>query len=386
MHGLAMLLRGVVCGMLTAGAPANAVAVPGPSSPASQVPQTGALSVTAALVDRDMLVRSVPLHPLALLGAANDTILLRTSIEGKATLFLPPGNYTLNSVAPASLEGRSFRWSLPLTIKAGATLDLTLSNDNAVAERVTLARGVPPASSGRAGPVHVSRGALAEPARMRVGLGGGLNQSRVSWAGQGLSAPSYRSAWSAGVTLDLPLTQKFSLATGLRYVEYGSLVEFGPIPVTTAYQPNGTSEVFHFGLYQGWRYLAIPVQLRVRPLPARDVFLGFGPEVGYLLAVWGHRGGMESDGSRALDQVEAAVAWPAATIFEKVGTMDFSTDVHNYSRWNLALGGSVGCEFPFDSHVGVVEVRYAHGLVNVAKTDWVKRSTRGFELLIGARW
>lgn len=388
MRGIALLLRDVVCGVLIAAAPARAVTAPGQPSQASWVPPTGTLSVTAALVDRDMLVRQVPLHPLALISAANDTILTRTSVEGRVTLSLPQGDYTLNSVAPAGLEGRQFRWSLPLTIEAGATLELTLSNDNALPEPVVLARGVPPPSSDPAGPVAAprpSRDVPAGQAHVRLGLEGGLNQSRVSWTGLGMPAPSYRSAWFAGVTLDVPLAPRFSLATGLRYVEYGSSIEFSPIEVSTAYQPPGTGEVFSFRLYQGWRYLAIPVQVRVRPLLARGVFFGLGPEVSYLLAVWGHADFAESHGPVAVQKLEAPVARPEAQIFEKVGTVVLD-DVDNYSRWNLALSGSVGCDFPFASHIGVIEARYTHGLVDIMKTDFVKRSTRGFELLIGARW
>ena len=235
-----------------------------------------------------------------------------------------------------------------------------------------------------------SHDAVSAQARVRVGWEAGLNQSKVSWAltpdvGLPEYEPAYRPAWSAGVTLDVTLAPKLSLATGVRYIEYGSLVEFGPVKVTTADHPEGTGEVFYFDLHQAWSYLAIPAQVRVRPFPARGVFLGFGPEVGYLLSV---RERSEFDftvgnGPPALQHLVAAVARPEARIFEKVGTLDSQ---HNYSPWNLMLSGSAGCEFPFVGHISFVEARYTHGLVDIAKNDAVKSSTRGFELLLGVRW
>jgi hypothetical protein len=212
----------------------------------------------------------------------------------------------------------------------------------------------------------------AQP-RVRVGLEAGLNQSNVNWTSESDVWPTcettYRPAWSAGVTLDVPLTPKLSLATGVRYVEYRSLGFFG--------RPG-------FDWHQVWRYVAIPVQVRMRPFPVRGVFLGLGPEAGYLLAAegyWHH----DIVGPLSLQQVDAAVARPMATIFPGAGTVSFNS--HDaYSRWNCALAGSIGYEFPVGNHVGLVAARYTHGLVDIAKSNYVKRSTRGFELLLGGRW
>jgi hypothetical protein len=119
----------------------------------------------------------------------------------------------------------------------------------------------------------------------------------------------------------------------------------------------------------------------VRPVPGRGVFIGLGPEAGYLLSAWAHDDVTVRNTTLPLQHVEAAVAQPTARIFELQGHAK-----QDYTPWTLMLSGSVGYEIPLDNHVGLVEARYTHGLVDIAKADWVKRSTRGFELLLGCRW
>src|SRR6266850_955431 len=89
---------------------------------------------TAALVDRDMQVRAVPLHALLLTGAGSDTLAIRTATDGSASLSVPPGTYTLTSVAPTEFQGHRYRWKLGLTITAVTTTAVALTNDNAAVE------------------------------------------------------------------------------------------------------------------------------------------------------------------------------------------------------------------------------------------------------------
>jgi hypothetical protein len=220
--------------------------------------------------------------------------------------------------------------------------------------------------------------ALTAQACMRVGLEAGLNQSKVSLATD-LDLPdlepSYRPAWSAGVTLDVPLAAKLSLASGLRYIEYGDLL------VASIVSTGGGAR---YERRLVWRYLSIPAQLRLHPFAARGVFLGLGPDVGYLLTVW-HHDDFTVSGMPRRSPNGATFVRPTGQIIEDVGT--FFADPHGaYSRWNFALAGSAGGEFPLAGHTGLVEARYTHGLVDIAKSDALKRSTRGIELLLGARW
>jgi S1-C subfamily serine protease len=94
----------------------------------------GTIVITAALVDRDMQVRPVPLHALLLTGGLADSFPTRTALDGKASLVVPPGTYTLASVAPIEFQGQRYRWRLGLTIGSGTTSTVALTNDNAAVE------------------------------------------------------------------------------------------------------------------------------------------------------------------------------------------------------------------------------------------------------------
>src|SRR5438552_13998460 len=97
-------------------------------------PRPGTIVITAALVDRDMQVRPVPLHALLLRGARADSFATRTAIDGRASLVVPPGTYTLTSVAPIEFQGQRYRWRLELTVGSGGTSTVSLTNDNAAVE------------------------------------------------------------------------------------------------------------------------------------------------------------------------------------------------------------------------------------------------------------
>src|SRR5256712_5592535 len=97
-------------------------------------PRPGTIVITAALVDRDMQVRPVPLHALLLTGARAESFATRTAIDGKASLVVPPGTYTLTSLAPIEFQGQRYRWRLELTVGPGSTATVALTNDNASVE------------------------------------------------------------------------------------------------------------------------------------------------------------------------------------------------------------------------------------------------------------
>jgi len=125
--------RALATALLISTRPLFAQAQPRKPSPAPP-PKHGTLVITAALVDRDMQVRAVPLHALLLTGAGSDTLAIRTATDGSASLSVPPGTYTLTSVAPTEFQGHRYRWKLGLTITAVTTTAVALTNDNAAVE------------------------------------------------------------------------------------------------------------------------------------------------------------------------------------------------------------------------------------------------------------
>jgi hypothetical protein len=219
-------------------------------------------------------------------------------------------------------------------------------------------------------------GAFSAQACVHAGLEAGLNQSKATLTSDiGLPEPGYRLAWSAGVTLDVPLAPRLMLATGLRYLEYGERVTASIVSFA-----GGARLERHLV----WRYLAIPAQVRVHPFPVPGLYLAAGPEAGYLLTAW-HQDHVWLTSGPERPPLDAAAARPQGEIFEEAGT--FFADPHGaYSRWNLALSGALGCELPLGGHSGRIEARYTHGLVDIAKSAALERETRGFELLLGVRW
>lgn len=211
------------------------------------------------------------------------------------------------------------------------------------------------------------------PARAGVhfGLEAGLNESKATLTSEfGLPDPAYRSAWSAGLTLDVPLAPKLSIATGLRYLEYGERVTASIVSFTGGAR---------FERHLVWRYLAVPAQLRVHPFSVPGLYVAAGPEAGYLLSAW-HQDQIRVGSGIFQPPMAVRAARPQGQIFEDLGT--FFADPHGaYSRWNLALAGALGCELPLAGHSARIEARYTHGLVDIAKSDTMKRLTRSLELL-----
>ena len=135
--------------------------------------QTGTVVITAALVDREMQVRSVPLHALLLTGVGADTFTARTSTDGSASFVVPPGSYTLSSVAATEFQGRHYRWTLPVTVAAGATSGLALTNDNATVEGTPREAG-PSLSEARVDPAATLFARLSRSVfRIQAGLAHG---------------------------------------------------------------------------------------------------------------------------------------------------------------------------------------------------------------------
>src|SRR3989454_946616 len=105
---------------------------------AAQTPRQATVSVTAALVAEELHVRPVALHQIELtrVGDTTATIAFRTGLDGKARHAVAPGSYRLRSTVPAQLLGKTYRWDLPITVGRGQTLEVELTNVNAVVDSV----------------------------------------------------------------------------------------------------------------------------------------------------------------------------------------------------------------------------------------------------------
>ncbi len=167
--------------------------------------------------------------------------------------------------------------------------------------------------------------------------------------------PGWRTSFAGGASLEAPLRRRFSLMTGLRYVQQGNRVKIN-IPGS----PPLTGEI-----RIAQHYLAVPLLLAIRPTPSRRCFLAAGPEGAFLLS------------GRSFTDYSSPVESSSS-----------ESITHQLKRANLSLDAEGGLEFLVGRHTGIVILRYTHGLIDVQKQDdWIVAwKTRGVESLVGMRW
>ena len=101
------------------------------------------VKIRAALYDRDLNLKPVPhlaisLHSLD--APAAEPISIQTSLDGVADTEVSPGRYQLSTNKPVEMQGKTYLWTLDLTLaKPGTTVEL--SNDNATATDLSGGRG-----------------------------------------------------------------------------------------------------------------------------------------------------------------------------------------------------------------------------------------------------
>jgi hypothetical protein len=223
-------------------------------------------------------------------------------------------------------------------------------------------------------------------ARVRFGVEGGLMESGLTYHLDEFVIDHplvYRPSWSVGVTMAAPLPARLSLETGVRYVEYGDRLNLQlEAPGLTATSSS----------HQVWRTLAVPALLEYHLAAPAGLFVGAGPQVSYLLAVW-HKDAFTITETSPPGPSPAAAksvaggrapAAPLASIFEGLPNPNDATSY--YRRWDVAACGEIGYEFPLGGHSADVRLRYTRGLTDIAKSDLLNRQTRGLEALVGARW
>ena len=102
---------------------------------------TGTVQIVAMLVDGDLNIKAVPRHALVLRPVSGDSQRVVTGLDGKVQIAAAPGAYTLESEKVVDFQGKSYGWKVPVTVKAGETVLIELSTDNAVVERLSNAAG-----------------------------------------------------------------------------------------------------------------------------------------------------------------------------------------------------------------------------------------------------
>ena len=99
------------------------------------------------LIDRDLNQKPVPFLLVSLKNGAKSAE-VKTGLDGTVETQLPPGKYMIATPKPAELGGRSFSWSMAVTL-TGAQANVDLTNDNAKSEEIS--SPTPAAAGGSSG-------------------------------------------------------------------------------------------------------------------------------------------------------------------------------------------------------------------------------------------
>jgi hypothetical protein len=195
-------------------------------------------------------------------------------------------------------------------------------------------------------------------ADVRPGVEAGLNHSSIRFDDTSFFSSAgvrlgWRTSFTGGATLGIPLGGRFALATGLRYVEQGNRAKVRAGAVVSESR-------------MALSYISVPMLLECRPLSSRRFSISLGPEIGLLVS--------------------------ARSIYKTTGPSGIMTGSNqikdDLKSTNLSADVGMGFEFPMENRAGVVSLRFSHGLIGVAKKEeWVSDwKTRGVEWLVGMRW
>ncbi|HWY05249.1 MAG TPA: serine protease [Candidatus Acidoferrales bacterium] len=91
--------------------------------------------VRVILIDRDLNQKPVPFLLVSLKNGAKSSE-VKTGLDGTVETQLPPGKYTITTPKAAELGGRSFSWTVAVTL-TGALQNVDLTNDNAKSEEIS---------------------------------------------------------------------------------------------------------------------------------------------------------------------------------------------------------------------------------------------------------
>ena len=183
--------------------------------------------------------------------------------------------------------------------------------------------------------------------------------------------------YAAGGTLAWELAGPLALETGLRYSLDTERRDY-----SYEFPGGGGVEIL---MRNRLHRVGVPVRLRVGLPFLRGLSAEAGAETQYLLQA---RRDDEQRGSFAIifaqGQSPGRIAHPAAIIFEDYWGQEDITSL--YPRWNLALGGGLGWEFPLGRVTGALRARYQQGVSDQTRTPYAKDFSRVGELGLAVRW
>ena len=161
-----------VCAMLVLPASAFAQSTKGPTifSPTMQL---GTVTLRAAVVGSDYTVKPLPLlRVVAVRSERPDSVVSETNLDGRVSMSLRVGTYTLRAKTAQPVAGRSYAWAVKVIVRPQRTEQVQLTNSNAsVADSVATSSIVAsaPATTPAAAPPMPVQPAPARPAAEKAG-------------------------------------------------------------------------------------------------------------------------------------------------------------------------------------------------------------------------
>jgi hypothetical protein len=159
-----------VCAMLAVPTAAFAQSTKGPTifSPTTQV---GTVTLRAAVVLADYSVKPLPLlHVVAQRTDKPDSAAAETDLDGRVSIGLPVGTYTLRARTAQPVAGRSYSWAVRVVVRPQRTESVQMTNSNAVTSdsvpTTVVAEAAPnPTTATPAAPPTVTKAAAPRPSQ-----------------------------------------------------------------------------------------------------------------------------------------------------------------------------------------------------------------------------
>ncbi|MDH6253729.1 opacity protein-like surface antigen [Chryseobacterium sp. H1D6B] len=178
---------------------------------------------------------------------------------------------------------------------------------------------------------------------IRFGIKAGGNAA--SFSEQELSLNNQKIGFHAGVFVNIPLSQKFSLQPEVLYNQLGARSVISSTDVTTGSTNVKTKDEYKSTL----NYISVPLMVQMRA--TENFYIEAGPEFSYFL-----------DGKTSGDRTITTTTGGTTVTQTQSHSEDINKD--NINKFNVGLGLGLGYDF---THNLGINARYVNSLTDIAK-------------------
>ncbi|RKS98153.1 porin family protein [Chryseobacterium defluvii] len=189
-----------------------------------------------------------------------------------------------------------------------------------------------------------------DPVKFGIKAGG----NAASFSEQVLSTKNQKIGFHAGVLVNIPLSQKFSLQPEVLYNELGARSVNSFSEVTTGSTTVKTQDEYTSSLH----YISVPLMLQMKP--AKNFYIEAGPEFSYFL--------------NGKNKGESTVATTTGGV-TTTQTASYSEDINkdDIKKFNVGLG--LGLGYDFTPNFGI-NARYVNSLTHIANNSGISEEAK----------